>query len=209
MKNELMRFQQGDAYRWVYVVLVGFLLSGIAAAWPKDSRKMIDIDGDGYKEAEVFYSGKEVVRTLVDEDHDGQIETIIYYKNGARERAEQDFGRDGKTDRWIYYYFTGTPWKIAEDFDRDGMPDYWLYLKEGSIYRWEQETVTVTGNRMSERLMSGTKAAKGSWRSSPMMMIWTDFLNPFRGSRRQNGHHPSLILSPKRCYGKTGEILKC
>ncbi len=121
----------------ISVLFVSFASIGIAAAWPTE--KMIDIDGDGYKEAKVFYSGSQIVKTLIDTNHDGRMESVIYYKNGYREHAEQDLNGDGLTDRWIYYYFTGTAWKIAEDFNQDGKPDYWLYLKDGRTYRWEQD----------------------------------------------------------------------
>ena len=124
--------------RWVSIIFVGSVFVGMSTAWSRESRT-IDMDGDGYKEAEVFYSGNEIVSTLIDTDHDGFKETVIYYKNGYREHAEQDINKDGKTDRWIYYYFTGVAWKVAEDFDQDGKPDYWLYLKDGRIYRWEQD----------------------------------------------------------------------
>jgi antitoxin component YwqK of YwqJK toxin-antitoxin module len=120
------------------VVFIGFLLAGLATAWSRESRR-IDINGDGYKEAEVYYSGKEIIKTLADYDHDGRMETVIYYKNGHREHAEQDINRDGKTDRWIYYYFTGVPWKVAEDRNGNEKPDYWFYLKDGKIYKWEQD----------------------------------------------------------------------
>ena len=100
---------------------------------------MVDVNGDGFKEAEVIYAGNQISRMLVDYNHDGYPETVVYYKNGYRERAEQDADRDGMTNRWTYYYFTGVPWKVAEDFDRDGKADYWFYLKGGEIYKWEQD----------------------------------------------------------------------
>ncbi len=125
--------------RFLKVVFIGILFVGLVAASPGERSKKMDMDGDGYKEAEIFYSGNEIVKTLVDYDHDGFIETVIYYKNGHREHAEQDINADGKTDNRIYYYFTGIPWKVAEDFNRDGKPDYWFYLKDGKIYKWEQD----------------------------------------------------------------------
>lgn len=100
---------------------------------------MIDMDGDGYKEAEVFYGPEGIIRTLVDSNHDGRRETVIHYKDGHRDYAVQDSDGDRLTDRWISYYFTGVAWKIADDLNRDGKPDYWAYLKNGVIYKWEQD----------------------------------------------------------------------
>jgi hypothetical protein len=119
-------------------VFFGLLLVAAATAWSRETR-MADIDGDGYKEAEVFYGPEGIVRTLVDSDHDGRRETVIYYKNGHRDNAVQDNDGDRRTDRWISYYFTGVAWKVAEDLNRDGKPDYWMYLKDGVIYKWEQD----------------------------------------------------------------------
>lgn len=122
------------------VIFIVFMLAGLSTAWSRENRK-VDIDGDGYKEAEVFYSGNEIVKTLIDTDHNRYMETTIYYKNNYRNHAEQDMNQDGLTDRWIYYYFTGVPWKIAEDISQDGKgkPNYWFYLKDGQIYKWEQD----------------------------------------------------------------------
>src|SRR3989338_6832029 len=116
--------------RVVGVVFLGFLLAGVATAWARGGR-MVDVNGDGFKEAEVIYAGNQISRMLVDYNHDGYPETVVYYKNGYRERAEQDADRDGMTNRWTYYYFTGVPWKVEEDFDRDAKADYWFYLKGG------------------------------------------------------------------------------
>ncbi len=137
MRNQVVAVA-GNVRSLVSVFFLSFLLAGVGAAWSREGRA-IDFDGDGHREAEVFYSGNEIVRTLVDTDHDGRMESVIHYKDGHRVRAEQDINWDGMTDRWIYYYFTGIPWKVAEDFNRDGTPDYWFYLRSGHIYKWEQD----------------------------------------------------------------------
>jgi hypothetical protein len=119
------------------LVLAGLALFSIAAMWTRT--RVVDIDGDGFKEAEIFYAGSQIVKTLVDVDHDGFKETVIFYKDGHRDRAEQDANNDGKVDRWIWYYFTGVARKIGEDFNFDGKADYWLYLRDGRVYRWEED----------------------------------------------------------------------
>lgn len=133
MKHSINRY-----LRHIGFVFFGLLLVAAATAWSREAR-MVDIDGDGYKEAEVFYGPEGIVKSLIDSDHDGRRETVINYKNGHRDNAIQDIDGDRRTDRWISYYFTGIAWKVVEDLNRDGKPDYWAYLKNGAIYRWEQD----------------------------------------------------------------------
>ncbi len=123
--------------RSIMVLMAGMLFTGTALAVPAQIR-MADLDGDGYKEAEMYYAGGQIVKTLADFDRNSYKETVIYYKDGRRDHAEQYFTRDGMVDRWIYYY-AGVPWKVAEDLNRDGKADYWFYLKDGRVYRWEQD----------------------------------------------------------------------
>ncbi len=96
-----------------------------------------DLNQDGYKEGQIIYSGKQIVRAYIDSDADGVADTVMHYKNGNRDSAVKDSDGDGYTDTWIWYYFTGVPWKIAEDGNRDGVADYWLYFKNGVAYKWE------------------------------------------------------------------------
>ncbi len=124
--------------RLLKFVIFCFLIAGPAVVLAAQGERK-DVDGDGYREAEVFYSKGAIVKTLIDFDHDGRMESVIYYRDGYREKAEQDVNGDGKTDRWVSYYFTGIPWKVAEDTDGDGKPDYWTFLKNGWIYKWEQD----------------------------------------------------------------------
>ena len=133
MKRHIKRY-----INHIGLVFFTLFLVVAATAWSREAR-MIDMDGDGYKEAEVFYGPQGIIRTLIDSDRDGRRETVIYYKNGHRDYAIQDTDGDGRTDRWISYYFTGAAWKIAEDLNRDGKPDYWIYLKDGMIYKLEQD----------------------------------------------------------------------
>ncbi|HTL70178.1 MAG TPA: hypothetical protein VL404_02685 [Candidatus Eisenbacteria bacterium] len=123
--------------RYLIAAFFGVLFTG-TAAWALESRK-VDMDGDGFREADVLYEGGRVVRAVVDNDRDGRADGTIFYKAGRRDHAELDTNRDGKIDSWISYYFTGVPWRVIEDLNRDGVPDYWSYLKNGVLYRWEQD----------------------------------------------------------------------
>ncbi len=96
-----------------------------------------DLNHDGYKEGQVIYNGKQIVRVYIDSDADGAVDTVIHYKNGNRDRSEKDSDGDGYADTWVSYYFTGVPWKIMEDMNRDGVVDYWVYFKNGLAYKWE------------------------------------------------------------------------
>ncbi len=96
-----------------------------------------DLNRDGYKEGQIIYSGKQIVRAYIDSDADGVADTVIHYKNGNRDSAERDSDKDGYTDTWVWYYFTGVPWKIAEDGNRDGAADYWVFFKNAQAYKWE------------------------------------------------------------------------
>ncbi len=113
-----------------------------------------DLDQDGYKEGQVIYSGKQIVRAYVDSDVDGVADTVIHYKNGNRDSAVKDSDGDGYTDTWIWYYFTGVPWKIAEDGNRDGVADYWVYFKNGVAYKWELDR-NFDGKADVQTLMGG------------------------------------------------------
>src|SRR5688572_21562322 len=115
---ECPRFGEVNMRRLITLIFICLALVSTGAVWV--GNKNIDIDGDGYKEAQVLYSGNQIVKTLIDTYHDGFKDTVIYYKNGYREHAEQDTNRDGKADRWVYYYFTGVAWKVAEDLNKDG-----------------------------------------------------------------------------------------
>ena len=112
------------------------LLFSVCALAAEDTKKA-DLDGDGFKETELFYDGKKITKALIDEDEDGQVDGTIYYKNGFREKGERDLNRDGQTDTWIKYYMTGIPWIITRDKNNDGKPDYWAYAKNGFIYKRE------------------------------------------------------------------------
>jgi len=133
MKHSIERYVRDTGF-----VFFGLLFVAAATAWSLET-KMTDIDGDGYKEAEVFYGPEGIIKSLIDFDHDGRRETVIHYKNGHRDSAIQDNDGDHRTDRWISYYFTGAAWKVADDLNRDGKPDYWAYIKNGVIYKWEQD----------------------------------------------------------------------
>ena len=125
--------------RFFGVSFLGFLIVVPALLGWAESKKA-DLNGDGYKEAVVFSSEKKIGKIYLDLNKDGRYESIVYYdKNGHKERAENDTDLDGQTDQWVYYYFTGVPWKIAEDLNHDGKPDYWQYLKDGRVYKWEED----------------------------------------------------------------------
>ena len=99
--------------------------------------KKMDIDGDGYTEAEVYTEDGKIIKSLIDEDHDGKIDTTVDYKNGYRDTAEKSTRHNGIVDVWIKYYFNGVPSMIARDANGDGKPDYWRYTKNGFVYKRE------------------------------------------------------------------------
>jgi hypothetical protein len=108
-------------------------------AGPDPDIQARDLDGDGYKEARTLLKDGVIQRTWVDADLDGSPEMVIQYRNGRRDIATVDSNRDGTVDTWVHFYFTGAPWKVAEDYDGDGRADYWLYLRDGVVYKWEQD----------------------------------------------------------------------
>ncbi len=137
----------------IFISVFAFLsLSLVAEAGVSFTSVQKDLNQDGYKEGQVIYDGKQIVRAYIDSDMDGSVDTVIHYKNGNRDRAEKDSDGDGYVDTWISYYFTGVPWKIAEDFNRDGVADYWVYFKNGLAYKWELDR-NVDGRADVQTLM--------------------------------------------------------
>jgi hypothetical protein len=97
----------------------------------------MDLDGDGYKEAEVYFEGPKVVLALLDRNDDKKIDGTIHYRDGFREYAEIDADYDGRVETWVQYYFTGLPSLIRTDKDGDGSPDSWRHFQNGFIYKKE------------------------------------------------------------------------
>ncbi|MBI4353115.1 MAG: hypothetical protein HY593_04220 [Candidatus Omnitrophica bacterium] len=117
-----------------------FLCFGLCFTAPSHSAQIaerVDLDGDGHREATIFFENGRIVKVQVDRNLDKKIDCVIYYKDGFRIRAERDANYDKKIDVWIKYYFTGMPWFIAGDKNFDGKPDHWRYLKNGFVYKRE------------------------------------------------------------------------
>ena len=111
-----------------------FMLPAIAAELM--TRRM-DLDGDGSKEADVYFDKKIITLATIDRNQDQQPDVTIHYKNGHRDFADIDTDFDGRPDMTIVYYFTGVPTAMKIDKNRDGRSDMWIYFQNGFIYRRE------------------------------------------------------------------------
>ena len=106
-------------------------------AWASQVMRKNDLDGDGTKEANVYYEGNKIMKIVMHKNHDGKTDSRIYYRAGFRDYAELDSNFDGIIDTVILYYFTGIPASIAVDRNGDSKPDRWTYFQNGIIYKRE------------------------------------------------------------------------
>lgn len=121
------------------VLFWGFVLLVATTTVQAYESKRKDLDGDGIREAVVFYDGRTAVRAVSDVNQDGHPDMFIYYRDGVRDHADVDIDEDGRADKWIYYGQDGVPWKEAYDFDKNGRADYWVFYRSGQVSKWEQD----------------------------------------------------------------------
>lgn len=122
------------------VLLAVFFLGNHVWAAAAGTVRKTDLDGDGDKEANVYYEGSKIAKIVMDKNHDGKADATIYYRNGFRDYGELDGNYDGFVDTVILYYFTGVPASIAVDRNGDAKPERWTYFKNGIIYKrdWDR-----------------------------------------------------------------------
>ena len=110
---------------------VVFVLGLSTALWAAERVEWKDEDGDGRKEAQIFYDGDKIVKALMDKNGDGKPDQWLYFVNGKRHAAEIDSDFDGKIDTWIMYDAEGKTKTIAKDTNHDGRPDSFQKLLKG------------------------------------------------------------------------------
>lgn len=116
-----------------------------------------------WSQAQVTYEKGRPLVAVFDFDGNGIADIVVHYRGGYRDRAWIDRDQDGHPDAWVDYYFTGPAWRVSEDFNRDDRPDYWMYLlywKDGSVYRWEQDTDYDGKPDLRTLLRAGARGAR-------------------------------------------------
>jgi len=89
------------------------------------TRREVDRDGDGVKDAVYEYSSG----VLLSERHsgkDGRLERAVFYQDRKLVRAEEDLDRDGALDTWTFFQTAGDQEVVArveKDTQKDGKPD--------------------------------------------------------------------------------------
>ena len=144
-----MKKHSADLLRYFLMAAVG-LASFAAPVDAENTRRQMDLDNDGSKEADVFFENGKIVLATMDKNGDGTPDTTVHYKNGFRDFAEIDSDFNGNTDTSIRYYFTGIPISIERDKNGDGKPDSSKYLKNGFVYKreWDRNFDGVPDTRV-------------------------------------------------------------
>lgn len=117
----------------VFLTVGLFAASAVFSAglWAAQKIELVDEDGDGKKETQVFWEGSKKVKALSDKNNDGKPDITVLYKAGKRISAEFDKDFDGRVEVWTIYDQKEKVKRRAKDTNKDGKPDLYQEMMPG------------------------------------------------------------------------------